>query len=230
MRMCINYKQLNKLTIKNKYPLPRINDLFDQFRGALIFSMIDLRSGYHKLRVKEVDVHKTTFRTRYGHYKFLDSKVVAYASRHLKTHEVNYLTHDLELPAMKELNLRQRRWIELLKDYDCTFEYHPGKANVVVDALSPRAILREAHGNPYSMHPSGNKMYRDFHELYWWPGLKREVTDFVGRCLTCQQVKANHQLPSGLLQPIKIPFWKWDLVTMDFVNGLPLPPTKKDSI
>ena len=80
------------------------------------------------------------------------------------------------------------------------------------------------------MHPRGSKMYRDLKELYEWLGLKREVTEVVGKCLTCQQVKAEHQLPSGLLQPVKVPLWKWERVTMDFVSGLPLTPSKKDSI
>ncbi|KAA3484783.1 DNA/RNA polymerases superfamily protein [Gossypium australe] len=160
--------------------------------------------------------------------------------------------------TQKELNLRQCHWIELLKDYDCTIEHHPGKANVVAYALSRRAmsdlrvmfarlslfddgsllaklqvkstwidqiqdkqlvdetlgqicvsndsnfrqsILKEAHSSPDAMHPEGNKMYCDLRELYWWSGLKREVTNSVVCCLTYQQVKAEHQLPSGLLQP-----------------------------
>ncbi|KAA3480787.1 reverse transcriptase [Gossypium australe] len=113
------------------------------------------------------------------------------------------------LLTQKELNLKQHRWIELLKNYNCTIEYHPDKANVVADALSCRAmidlramfahlslfddggwvcipnnfdqrqlILREAHSSPYAMHPSGNKMYRDLYELYWWPSLERELAKF----------------------------------------------------
>ena len=71
LRMCIDYRQINKVTVKNRYPLPRVEDLFDQLKGAGVFSKIDLRSRYYQLRVKEVDVPKTAFRTRYGHYEFL---------------------------------------------------------------------------------------------------------------------------------------------------------------
>ena len=71
LRLCIDYRQLNKMTIKNRYPLPRIDDLFDQLRGATVFSKIDLRFGYHQVRIKDEDIFKTNFRIQYGHYKFV---------------------------------------------------------------------------------------------------------------------------------------------------------------
>ena len=71
LRLCIDYRQLNKVIIRNKYLLPRIDDLFDQLRGAAVFSKIDLRSGYHQLKIRGEDVPKTAFRTRYGHFEFL---------------------------------------------------------------------------------------------------------------------------------------------------------------
>lgn len=71
LRLCIDYRKLNKMTIKNKYPLPRIDDLFDQLRGAIVFSKIEFRYWYHQVRIKDEDIHKTTFRMRYGHYEFV---------------------------------------------------------------------------------------------------------------------------------------------------------------
>ncbi|GJR62610.1 putative reverse transcriptase domain-containing protein [Tanacetum coccineum] len=233
-RMFIGYRELNKLTVKNRYPLPRIDDLFNQLQEARYFSMIDLRSGYHQLRVHEDDIPKTAFQTRYGHFEFtvmpfgltnapsvftdlmnrehevhlrlvleLLKKEKLYAKfskcefwlqevhllghvvnqngihvdpskiEALRIHEKNYTTHDLELGAVvfalktwrhylygmksviytdhkslqhifdqKELNMRQRRWIELFSDYEYEIRYHPSKANMVADALSRKERVK----------------------------------------------------------------------------------------
>nr|GFA19177.1 hypothetical protein [Tanacetum cinerariifolium] len=214
--MCIDYRKLNKLTVKNRYQLSRIYDLFDQLQGSRVYSKIDLRSGYHQLRVREEDIPKTAFRTRYGHYEFqvmpfgltnapaeelyakfskckfwlpkvqflshvIDSKgiyvdpakivsIKDWASPKTPTEIRQFLAVETKLCSApisalpegienfvvyynaphkelgavlmqkkkKELNIRQQGWLELLSDFDCEIRYHPGKANVVVDALSRR--------------------------------------------------------------------------------------------
>ncbi|KAL5739512.1 hypothetical protein ACOSQ2_028692 [Xanthoceras sorbifolium] len=386
MRLCIDYRKLNKMTVRNQYPLPRIDDLFDQLQGAT-------------LKIREEDVPKTAFRTRYGHYEFLvmpfglnnapiafmdlmnrlfrsylDKFVIVFIddilvylgneeehAEHMRIvlqtlwefqlyaklskcqfwlDKVAFLLHVVSaeevslatvvfalriwrhylygvpcriftdhkslqyLFTQKELNMRQRRWIELIKDYDCTIEYHSGKANVVADALSrkptssvahlktvylpllvelrslgvrlkmsnsgalvaafhvrpilvdrirelqtqdsqlvklkdeiesgqrtyysvsgdstvtlgqrlcvpdvrelKREIMEEVYSSAYAMHPKSTKMYRTLKDHYWWKGMKKDIAEFVSRCLTCQQVKAEHQKPARLLQPLPIPEW-----------------------
>ncbi|GJS42640.1 putative reverse transcriptase domain-containing protein [Tanacetum coccineum] len=202
-RICIDYCELNKLTVKNRYPLPRIDDLFDQLQGSSVYSKIDLRSGYHQLHIKEEEIPIIAFRTRvhrrysslfqgrrraceafkdyFGANKemrdcfSLISKPLTKLTQKDKKYKwgkeeeedfqtlkqklcsapilalpegtedfVVYCDASLKLKVSvsrvdargEELNLRQRRWIELLSDYDCEIRYHPGKANVVADALS----------------------------------------------------------------------------------------------
>nr|GEU52419.1 putative reverse transcriptase domain-containing protein [Tanacetum cinerariifolium] len=160
--MCIDYRELNKLTVKNRYPLLRIDDMFDQLQDSSMYSKIDLRSGYHQLRIREEDIPITTFWTSIDAER--ESNRICLSST--EKHEENYTTHNLEMGAVmfalrlwrhylystkctvytdhkslqcildqKELNMRQRCWIELLSDYDCEIRYHPGTGNVVADAL-----------------------------------------------------------------------------------------------
>ncbi|GJT55233.1 putative reverse transcriptase domain-containing protein [Tanacetum coccineum] len=272
-RMCIDYHKLNKLTLKNRYPLLRIDDLFDQLQGSRVYSKIDLRSGYHQLRVREEDIPKTAFRTRYGlagyYRQFIEGfskiarpmmkltqksvkfdlvenkeaafqllkhklcsapilalpkgsenfvvycdashkglgaflmqreKVIAYASRQLKVHEKNYTTHNLELGAdildQKELNMRQRRWLELLSDYDCEIRLNLPKQILNAQAEARKEenyitedlhalIMHESHMSKYSIHPGSDKMYQDLNKLYWRPNMKAEIATYVSKCLTC---------------------------------------------
>ncbi|GKA98696.1 putative reverse transcriptase domain-containing protein [Tanacetum coccineum] len=205
-------------------------------------------------------------------------KVIAYASRQLKIHEKNYTTHDLELGAVVFVHKIWRHYLygtkSLFSDYDSEIRYHPGKANVVADALSRKErvkpkrvkamnmilylsikdrilaaqkeavddfvvlqkgldemiehrsdgtlyyldriwvplqgevrslIMDEAHKSKYSVHPGADKMYYDLRDRYWWPGMKKDISEYVSKCLTCLKVKTEHQRPSGLLQQPEIP-------------------------
>ncbi|GKB12820.1 putative reverse transcriptase domain-containing protein [Tanacetum coccineum] len=166
--------------------------------------------------------------------------------------------------------MRQRRWIELFSDYDCEIRYHPGKANVVANALSRKERMKPRRARAMSMKiyssikarileaqseaskgPNtlaemlkgldkefkrkedgglADKMQYDPRDLYWWPGMKKDIALYVSKCLTCSKVKAEHQKPSGLLQQPEIPEWKWENITMDFITRLPRTSSGYDSI
>jgi hypothetical protein len=92
------------------------------------------------------------------------------------------------------------------------------------------SILREAHDSAYSVHPGSTKMYHDLKSRYWWYGMKRAIAEYVALCDNCQRVKVERQRPAGLLQPLKIPEWKWEEISMDFIVGLPKTQSGYDSI
>jgi hypothetical protein len=91
-------------------------------------------------------------------------------------------------------------------------------------------ILKEAHETAYSIHPSSEKMYQDLKKRFWWYDMKREIAEYVAVCDNYQRIKAEHQRPTGLLQPLQIPQWKWDEIGMDFIVGLPCTRAGYDSI
>jgi hypothetical protein len=103
---------------------------------------------------------------------------------------------------------------------------------ICVPNLKPikELILREAHDSAYSIHPGSTKMYKDLKTRYWWHGMKRDVTEYVALCDTCQRVKVEYQRSAGLVQPLKIPEWKWEEIRMDFIVGLPHTQAGYDSI
>ncbi|KAA3483359.1 integrase [Gossypium australe] len=104
-----------------------------------------------------------------------------------------------------------------IEDEDCLRSR--GRICIPKNSELVQKILHEAHNGTMSIHPGSNKMYNDLKKMYWWPGMKRDISEF--------QVKVEHQVPSGLLQPATIPEWKWESITMDFVSGLPLSLKKK---
>nr|GEU81118.1 reverse transcriptase domain-containing protein [Tanacetum cinerariifolium] len=97
--------------------------------------------------------------------------------------------------------------------------------NVKAENLGRDMIIHESHKSKYSIHPGSDKMYQDLKKLYWWPNMKAHIVTFVSKCLTCAKVKAKHQKPSSLLQQPKLPEWKWENITMEFISGLPRTPS-----
>jgi hypothetical protein len=91
-------------------------------------------------------------------------------------------------------------------------------------------ILHEMHNVPYAGHPGYQKIVAAVKSHYFWPGMKKEIVEYIARCMECQKVKAEHRHPTGLLQPLPIPEWKWEVVTMDFITGLPRTGKQHDSI
>ena len=90
--------------------------------------------------------------------------------------------------------------------------------------------MDEAHNSAYSIHPGSTKMYNDLSDKFWWSGMKRDIAGYVATCDVCQRIKAEHQKPAGLLQPLKVPEWKWEEIGMDFITGLPRTAAGYDSI
>ncbi|GJU26009.1 putative reverse transcriptase domain-containing protein [Tanacetum coccineum] len=338
-RMCIDYRELNKLTVKNRYPLPRIDDLFDQLQGSYVMPFgltnapavfIDLMNRKEQLYAKfskcdfwldsvqflghvidskgvHVDPSKIEaiknwaapmtptevrqFMGLVGYYRsapilslpegtedfvvYCDASIKGFGAVLMQREKVveTLFVRDKVCCVIdhkslqyilnqKELNMRQRQWIELLSDYDCEIHYHPEamkEENVKVENLGRLIkpifeihfdgiryfdkrvwlplfgglrdlIMHESHKSKYSIHPGSDKMYQDLKKLYWWLNTKADIATYVSKCLTCAKVKAEHQKPSGLLQQPKIPEWKWEKITMDFVSGLSRTPSGYDSI
>nr|GEW46056.1 putative reverse transcriptase domain-containing protein [Tanacetum cinerariifolium] len=221
-------------------------------------------NGYDKSGQKRSKTDKT------GHGNEKSSRNHSRRRIHLKSNPVNPLTlknpktiapdhkslqHILD---QKELNMRQRRWLELLSDYNCEIHYHSRKENYITEdlcgmiiKLEPHAdktlclknrswilcfgdlralIMHESHKSKYSIYPGLDKMYQYLKKLYWWPNMKAEIATYVSECLTCTKVKAEYQKPSGLLvQPVSS-IWKWENITNDFVTKLLKTSTVQDTI
>ncbi|KAL2248214.1 UNVERIFIED_CONTAM: Retrovirus-related Pol polyprotein from transposon opus [Sesamum indicum] len=209
MRLCVDYRQINRVTVRNKYPLPRIDDLLDQLKGATIFSKIDLRSGYWQLRIAENDIPKTAFRTRYGHYEFLvmpfglTNAPAAFMALMNRTFQ-EYLDHFVIV------------FIDDILVYSRDRDEHEQHLRMVLQ------ILKE------------KELYAKLSKCEFWVN---QVV-FLGHVVSgdgvmpdpSKQVKAEHQAPAGKLRPLSIPEWKWEKITMDFVVGLPRTFKKHDAI
>nr|GEX26355.1 hypothetical protein [Tanacetum cinerariifolium] len=248
--MCIDYRELNKLRVKNRYPLLRIDNLFDQLYGSRVYSKTDLRFGYHQLIVREEDILNTAFRTlmvttssrkeHEGHLRLILKllKEEELYAKFLKCEfwlsKVQFLRHVID---MEGIHIDPTK-IESIKDWASPktpteiqgVEHETTTMVRVVERLRLALIMHESHKSKYSIHPKSDKMYQDLKKLYWWPNIEAKIATYVRKCLTCAKVKIECQKPSGLLVQPEIPQWKWENITMDFVTKLPKTETGQDTI
>ncbi|GJX00129.1 putative reverse transcriptase domain-containing protein [Tanacetum coccineum] len=281
--MMNNTSTLPSTKVYNLEAMNRLGAVLMQREKVIAYASRQLKPHEENYTTHDLELGAVVFALKIWRHYLYGTKCIVFTDH-------KSLQHILR---QKELNMRQRRWLELLADYDCEICYHPGKANVVADALSRKKqikplrvraliltvhlklpsqileaqnealkeenvknenlrgmdksfeirpdgtrciknrswlplfgglrdlIMHESHKSKYSIHPGSDKMYHDLKKLYWWPNMKAIIAEYVGKCLTCSRVKAECQKPSGLLVQPKVPMWKWERITMDFVTNLP---------
>ncbi|GJT86011.1 putative reverse transcriptase domain-containing protein [Tanacetum coccineum] len=165
-----------------------------------------------KERVKPRRVRAMAMTIQYGvRGMILAAQSEAFKQENVLAERLHGLDQQMERKGDGSLYFMDRIWVPLVG----------GVRTVIMD---------EAHKSRYSVHPGADKMYYDLRDMYWWPGMKRDIATYVSECLTCAKVKAEHQRPSGLLQQPEIPEWKWDKITMDFITKLPKTKSGHDTI
>jgi hypothetical protein len=135
---------------------------------------------------------------------------------------------DKEIEKIRD-NLKEGKSSDFSEDEQGTIWFEK-RVCVANDPDLSNIIFQEAHETPYSIHPGNTKMYMDLKERFWWNNMKRDIVEYIAKCDVCSRVKAEHQKPAGLLQPLRVPEWKWDQIGMDFITGLPRTKFGYDSI
>nr|GEU59060.1 putative reverse transcriptase domain-containing protein [Tanacetum cinerariifolium] len=191
-----DYRELNKLTIKNSYPLPRINDLFDQLQGSGYFSKIDLRLGYHQLRVCEDDISKTAFRTRYRHFEFT---VMPFGLTNAPLVSMELMNRARILEAQRNASKGVNALAKMLKRLDEQLGrkeegglYLAERIWVPVYGDLGTLILNEAHTTKYFIHHGVDKMYYDLRGLYWWLEMKTDIARYINFIVKLPRTSNGH--------------------------------------